>query len=74
MQQPTASPNDQQIPLGALSQDLRSVLEEEKQEGNSERIALLETVERLTGAPGLDEFRRVSNNRIFRDRLYAAGM
>ena len=74
MQQPATDPDEQQILLEALSQDLRSVFAEEKPEGKVERVALLETVERLEGAPGLDKFRKISNDRIFRDRLYFAGM
>ena len=65
---------DQPILLGALSQDVRSILEEEKREGSTERIALLETVERLTTTLKANEFRKISNKWIFRDRLYCAGM
>ena len=71
-QQSENSP-DRPILLGALSQDVRSIVEEEKREGSTERIALLETVERLTTAEA-NEFRKISNNRIFCDRLYCAGV
>ena len=74
MQQSAAAHDDQQILLGALSQDVKLILEEEKREGSTERIALLETVERLAPTPEADEFRKTSNNRIFRDRLYCVGM
>ena len=74
MQQSVTDHEDQQILLGALSQDVKSILEEEKREGSTERIALLETVERLAPTPEVGEFRKISNNRIFRDRLYCAGM
>ena len=74
MQQSTTNHGAQQILLGALFQDMKSILEERKREGSTERVALLETVERLTSTPEVGEFRKMSNNRIFRDRLYCAGM
>lgn len=74
VQKQTGKPGEQQVLLGALSDHLRSVLgEEERQEGKLEKIALLETVERLEGM-GLDEFRQVSNTRVFRDWLCCARM
>ena len=74
LKQQSGNSPDQPILLGALSQDMRAILEEEKQGGSSDRIVLLETVERLAITPEMEEFRKISNSRIFRDRLYCAGM
>ena len=68
------NPEEQRILLGALSEDLELIFgENERQEGKVGRISLLEIVERLDGK-GLDDFRWVSNPRLFRDRLYCVGM
>ena len=74
VQQQSAKPHYQQVLLGALSKDLQSVLEEQEKQGKVPEIFVLsETIEPLDGT-GLDNFRQISNWRVFCDRLYATGM
>lgn len=72
MRKYSTDPNCGKVLLGAFSEDVRAALEKENQ-ASHEKIALLETVESLEEA-GFDEFQKVSNKRIFRDRLNAAGI
>ena len=66
LRQHSMDENGQKVLLEALSEDVRTVLEEEQP--TPERITLLETVESLEKTE-FDDFRKVSNKRIFRDRL-----
>ena len=67
----TSDANCQRVLLAALSEDVRTVLEEEHP--TPEKITLLETAESLESIE-FDLFQKISNKRIFRDRLYCAGM
>lgn len=71
VRQQTADENGRRILLGALSDDIRTVLQEENPQPGT--ITLLQTVESLESVE-FDLFQKVSNKRIFRDRLYCAGM
>ena len=70
VRQQTADKNGRRVLLGALSDDIRTVLQENPQ---PETITLLQTVESLESVE-FDLFQKVSNKRIFRDRLCCAGM
>lgn len=72
LQDQAGGSEQQQVLLGASTRDLRSIFEEEEKRKESlGEIALLKTVESLEETE-LGEFQRISNNRIFRDQLYAA--
>ena len=71
LRQQTADENGRKVLLGALSEDIRTVLKEEHPK--PETITLLESVESLESTD-FDLFQKVSSKRIFRDRLYCAGM
>ena len=71
VRQQTTDENHRKVLLGALSDNIRTVLKEENPK--PETITLLQTVESLESMD-FDLFQKVLNKRIFRDRLYCAGM
>lgn len=72
VQEYSLNPDYNKVLLGALSEDTRAVLGAGDQT-TSKKTALLETLEPLTGTD-FDNYQRITNRVIFRDRLYAAGM